>query len=193
MTGERAAGSRRPSPRRRTLLLALAGALVLTAAAAWHWQSQLIGLGARWYLSRIAAREEARGDLTQRRDAVARMQRLLLLTPIDDAYVPELFDLLTAVSTRVSSGQIDLPWAAYVYTSYQRDLILQRPGGVPRRSGNDVESAVRDYVEFYRLEKRPDVQGVRLRDLTGAPQGKSFTVEEIEQAAREGRDLTQEE
>lgn len=177
---------------RRALLIALVG-LALLAGAAWHWQSQLIGAGARWYLARVAAREEARGDLAQRRDAIARMQRLLLLQPIDDVYVPELFDLLTAVSGRVSSGEIDLPWAAYVYTSYQRDLVLQRPGGRPRRAAAAVEAAVREYVEFYRLEKRPDVDGVRLRDLTGRPPGRSFTLEEIEQAHREGRDLTQEE
>jgi hypothetical protein len=177
----------------KRLAFAAIAAFALLGGAAWYWQSHLIGVGARWYLSRIAAAEEGRGDLTQRREAVGRLQRTLLLQPIDDVYVPELFDLMTAVTTRVSSGEIDLSWAAYVYTSYQRDLILQRPGGVPRRSVDEVERAVRDYVEFYRLEKRPDAAGIRLRDLAGAPEGKSFTVEEIEQAAREGRDLTQEE
>jgi len=176
--------------RGRRWTLGVLAILALLGATGWYWQSHLIGAGARWYLARVAAREEASGDLSQRRAAVVRMQRLLLLQPIDDVYVPELFDLLTAVSSRVSSGQIDLPWAAYVYTSYQRDLILQRPGGTPRRPFEQVEAAVREYVEFYRLEKRPDVDGIRLRDLTGAPEGRSFTIEEIEQAVREGRDLT---
>ncbi len=178
--------------RRRGWIIA-AVAVVVGAAAAWHWQSYIIGISARWYLSRVAAGEEARGDLTKRREAVSGMQRTLLLQPLDDAYVPEVFDLLTAVSTRVASGEIDLSWAAFVYTSYQRDLILQRPGGQPRRSLGEVDAAVRGYVDFYRLEKRPDGSGIKLRDLAGAPEGKSFTLEEIEQAAKEGRDLTQEE
>jgi hypothetical protein len=172
--------------RRWGVLSALVVVLGL-AGAAWHWQSQLIGVGARWYLWSIS------GDLAKQRTAVAGMQRTLLLQPVDDVYVPELSDLLAAMSTRVSSGQIDLSWAAYVYTSYQRDLILQRPGATPRRSFDQVEQAVDEYVEFYRLQKRPDTQGVRLRDLAGEGQGRSFTVEEIEQAHREGRDLTQDE
>ncbi|MDX2170811.1 MAG: hypothetical protein SF182_27320 [Deltaproteobacteria bacterium] len=172
--------------RRWRLWLGLGVVVVALAGAAWHWQSQLIGIGGRWYLLSIS------GDLAKQREAVARMQRTLLLQPVADAYVPELSDLLAAMTTRVSSGQIDLPWAAYVYTSYQRDLLLQRPGGVPRRSFDEVETAVNQYVEFYRLEKRPDASGVRLRDLAGEGEGRSFTVEEIEQAHRDGRDLTQE-
>ena len=179
--------------RRRRLLLSAVGGVALVAAAAWSWESQLIGIGARGYLGWVAWREEAGGVLTIRRDTVGRMQRVLLLAPIGDAYVPELFDLLTAVSTRVSSGEIDLSWAAYVYTSYQRDLLRDRAGGVPRRAMPEVEAAVRDYVDFYRLQKRPDTDGLRLSDLAGEPQGKSFTLEEIEQAARDGRDLTREE
>jgi hypothetical protein len=120
------------------------------------------------------------------------MQRMLLLGPPADALVPELFDLITAVSSRVASGEIDFSWAAYVYNSYERDLVRDRPQGVPRRTMPEVEREVARYVQFYALQKRPDVDGVRLRDLAGEPAGRSFTVEEIEQAAREGRDLTRE-
>lgn len=175
------------------ILIGVIGGLALAGFAAWHWESQLIGMAAHSYLGWIAAREDANGDLTKRRAAVAGMQRMLLLSPIDDAYVPELFDLMTAVSTRVSSGAIDYAWAAYVYTSYERDMMRDRPGGAPRRSMPEVEAAVHDYVEFYRLQKRPDVDGVQLRDLAGDSEGKSFTLEEIEQADREGRDLTRDE
>lgn len=178
--------------RLRRALLAAGVLLVLGAAAAWHWQSQLIGMGARWYLSYVAAREEAGGALTSRRQAVARMHRLLLLAPPADPLVPELFDLVTAVSSRVASGQIDFAWAAYVYTSYERDLVRDRPTGAPRRAFAEVEREVERYVEFYALQRRPDAQGVRLRDLAGEPAGESFTLEEIEQAHREGRDLTRE-
>jgi hypothetical protein len=179
--------------RARRVLLGAVGVVALIGVAGWYWESQLIGVGARAYLAWVASREEASGSLDKRREAVSRMQRMLLLQPIDDPYVPELFDLMTAVTTRVSSGEIDYSWAAYVYTSYERDLVRDRPGGAPRRSMPQVEAAVHDYVEFYRLQKRPDSDGVRLRDLAGEPEGKSFTLEEIEQAHREGRDLTQEE
>lgn len=178
--------------RRTRIVLAAALSVVTLAGAGWYWQSELIGVGARWYLKRVAAREEASGSLDERRTAVARMHRMLLLGPPSDVLVPELFDLITAVSSRVASGEIDFPWAAYVYNSYERDLVRDRPQGVPRRTMPEVEREVARYVTFYSLQKRPDAAGVRLRDLAGAPEGRSFTVEEIEQAAREGRDLTRE-
>ena len=167
------------------------GAVAIAAGgvACWHWQSELIGIGARWHLARVAAREEASGNLSRRRDAVAQVHRLLLLAPPRDALVPELFDFLTAVSARVATAEIDLAWAAYLYTSYERDLIGLRPTGTPRRSLAEVESAIAEQVRFYSLRKRPDQPGIRLRDLDGSPPGDSYTVEEIEQAALERRKL----
>jgi hypothetical protein len=174
---------------RRPLLLWAAGLLIVGGLAAWRWQSEIIGVGARLYLGSIAAREEASGALTERRAAVARTQRMLLMGPPPDALVPELFDLITAVSSRVATGEIDLNWAAYVYTSYQRDLVAERPSGTPRRSMAEIETVVAEYVRFYSLRKRPDQSGIRLRDLgPGAPPD-SYTVEEIERAMREGRKL----
>jgi hypothetical protein len=175
------------------IAIGVAALAVAGGAAAWHWQSELIGVGARWYLSRIAAREESSGSLADRRQAVARMHRMLLLAPPVDHLVPELFDLITAVASRVATGEIDWPWAAYVYNSYERDLVRDRPDGTPRRPPPAIEVEVQRYVEFYTLQQRPDADGVRLRDLAGQPAGKSFTLEEIEQAEREGRDLTLEE
>jgi len=175
--------------RRRRIIIGSAVGLVLGGAAAWHWQSELIGYGARWYLSRIAAKEESSGDLAKRRAAVAKVHRLLLLAPPDDRYVPELFDLLRAMSARVASGEIDYAWAAYVFTSYERDLVAERPSGAPRRPMPEVERAVEQYVEFYRLQKRPDVDGATLRALAGDDGGTSYTVDETDKAAREGRKL----
>ena len=43
-------------------------------------------------------------------------------------------------------------------------------------------------VDFFALRKRPDVAGIRLRDLAGRP-ADSYTSDEIERAAREGRRL----
>lgn len=173
--------------RRRSLLAAVA--LLALGGAAWHWQSHLIGLGARWYLSWVASGEEASGSIVERRHAVARIHRALLVQPPDDAQVPELFDLVTVVSARVATGEIDLPWAAYVYTSYWRDLERDRRAGPVRRPRAEVEAKVEEYVQFYALQKRPDVPGMRLSDLTGAG-GESFTVEEIEEAARQGKDVS---
>lgn len=182
----------KPRPSLSRLLVGVALAVAAAGAAGWYWQSELIGVGARWYLARVAAREEASGSLEERRQAVGRMHRLLLLGPPADVLVPELFDLITTVSSRVASGEIDFAWAAYVYNSYERDLVRDRPRGTPRRSLAEIQAEVERYVRFYALQQRPDQSGVRLRDLAGAPAGRSFTVEEIEQAAREGRDLTRE-
>jgi hypothetical protein len=155
--------------RRRLIVLGAAVTAVAVAAALWHWQSEVIGIGARWYLARIAASEEARGDLTRRREIVSQMNRVLFMSPPPDALVPELFDLITAVSSRVATGEINVNWAAYVYSDYQRDMVRDRPGGTPRRSMAQVVAAVDEYVRFYTLQRRPDVPGVRLRDLVGPP------------------------
>jgi len=165
--------------------------LVLGGLAAWHWQSQLIGIGTRWYLARIAAAEEAQGDLSKRRETVHRVNRMLLLQPPPDAWVAELFDLITAVSARVATGEIDLNWAAYIYDSYERDMARDRPDGSPRRTHAEIEDSVLEYVRFYTLQKRPDQKGIDVRALAGADDGETISVEEIEAAKREGRDPTQ--
>lgn len=163
--------------------------LLVLAAAGWIWRNELVGVATRVYLARLAAAEEDSGDLTQRRAAVARVHRMLLMQPPADALVPELFDLLGALTPRVSSGEINLDWAAYVYTSYMRDLTRDRPRGTPRRSSGEIDAAVAEYVHFYTLQKRHDVPAPGLRAVTGQPEGESYTVEEIERAAREGREI----
>ena len=82
-------------------------------------------------LQRIGDEDRASGDLTRRRDVVAGLNRSLLMSPPDDLHVPEMFDLVTAMAPRMTAREISPQWAAYIYTSYQRDLINDRPGGVP--------------------------------------------------------------
>jgi hypothetical protein len=53
----------------------------------------------------------------------------------------------------------------------------------------EVTAEIERYVEFYALQQRPDAPGIRLNDMAGRPAGTSYTVEEIERAAREGRRL----
>lgn len=172
--------------RRRRLLIAL-GVVLATGLAAWHWQSELIGLSAKWYLQRIAASDGGSG-ITKRRDVVDRMHRLLLMPPAPDPMVGELFDLVTALSTRVANGSVSLNWAAYIYTGYLRDMVRDRPNGTPVRTPEEVTAELDRTVEFYAVGKRPDVPGIRLSDITGVGTD-SYTVEEIDQAAREGREL----
>jgi hypothetical protein len=174
--------------RRRRLLWVLALAVAL-GAAAWHWQSVLIGRSASWWLTRVAAREEATGDLSRRRTVVTSIHRQLLMPPPADSLVPELFDFVTALSSRVASGEISFPWAAYVYTSYQRDVVRDRPAGRPRRTPAAIAARVDEYVRFYALRKRPEVEGVRVPGLLGVDGDDVITLEEIEQAERDGRTI----
>lgn len=168
--------------------LAIAALVVVTSVVgAWSYQSEIIGVAARLYLQRVASREDQSGDLTRRRQAIADLHRQLLIAPPIDAMVPELFDFLTQLSSRVASGEVSLAWGAYLYTSHLRDIVA-RPDGVTRASAEQLAAKIQEGVEFFYLRKRPDVPGARVKDLWD--DGESFTVEEIEQAEREGRDLT---
>jgi len=171
---------------RRRLLVVLA-ALVISGAFVWRYQSELIGIGARWYLDRVAAREASTGDVAGRRALLVRVHRLLLMPPPPDAMVPELFDFVTLLSYRVATGAISLNWAAYLYSNHERDLVRDRPEGTPPHTHEELEAELEKDAVFFALRKRPDVPGVRFGDLIGG--GQSYTVEEIEKAEREGRRL----
>jgi hypothetical protein len=165
------------------LLLVVAGAV-----AAWYWQSQLIGTAGRWYLSRIAASENENGSVAKRRDILAQMNRYMLMPAPDDALVPELFDLVTQLSSRVATGEISLNWAAYIYTAYQRDMIQQRPDGKPRRSPDEVGVQLAHYIEFFNIQKRPDQRGVTINDLMGTGDD-VITLDEIQEAEKKGKSI----
>jgi hypothetical protein len=172
----------------KRILLGVLLLLVVGGAAAWYWQSQLIGNAGKWYLGRIAARENASGSLDERRRMLAQMNRYMLMPPPDDALVPELFDLVTQLSSRVATGEISLNWAAYIYTTYQRDMIQQRPDGTPRRSPDEVGQQLARYVEFFQIKKRPDQRGVTVSDLMGTGDD-VISLEEIEEAERTGKEI----
>jgi len=172
---------------RRRITIAFLATLVGGGALAWRYQSEIIGSALRFYLQRVAAAEEKSGDLGQRRRAVARLHRQLLIAAPPDSLVPELFDFIIQLSARTASGEISLAWGAYLYTSHLRDA-MQRPAGAPRQDSTRLAAEIQKGVEFYYLQKRPDVAGFQVKDLWD--DGESYTVEEIEQAAREGRDLT---
>ena len=171
--------------RRRVLLAALVLAIV-AAVLTWRWQSQLIGLGGRWYLARIAARDVAAGEIVRRRAVLARVHAMLLMPPPSPGSVEELYDLATLLAYPVATGAISLGWASYLYTSHARDLARDRPNGTPRRTPDELRTELAGSVDFFALQKRPDVAGIRLRDLAGRP-AHSYTLDEIERATREGR------
>jgi hypothetical protein len=165
------------------LLVLLAGGV-----AAWYWQSQLIGHAGSWYLGHIAASENQTGSVAKRRDILAQLNRYMLMPAPDDALVPELFDLVTQLSSRVATGEISLNWAAYIYTAYQRDMIQQRPNGTPRRSPDEVGAQLAHYIEFFSIQKRPDAKGVTINDLMGTGDD-VITLDEIQEAEKSGKSI----
>ena len=171
--------------RGRLLVVAIVAAAAL---AAWRYQSKLIGIAAGHYLMRVAAGDEAHGDVDGRQRLLEQIHRRLLMPTPLPAMVPELFDLATLLSSRVASGDVSLNWAAYLYTSYWRELGQERPSGLPRRPKEEVQMVLDRQVAFFAIQKRPDVPGVRVGDLVGGG-GDSISLEEIEAAEREGREL----
>jgi len=116
-------------------------------------QLQLPANGAE--LRKIAAAEEAKKELTRRRELVAGIDRQLLMPPPDDLFVPELFDFVVALAPRMESGVVSPAWASYLYTTYQRELQEKRPDGHPRREAADIEPVIDGYIEFYQIRLDP--------------------------------------
>ena len=100
-------------------------------------------------LRRIAERDQAAGTLAGRHSLLTDLNRQVLMAPPDDAVVPELFDLVTAMAPRMASGAISPAWASYVYTSHQQNLVRDRG---PRRSPAELERVLDDYVEYFHLQ-----------------------------------------
>ncbi len=105
-------------------------------------------------LRAIAADEEPRGEIARRREVLTGFNRQLLMPPPADAIVPELFDLVVLMAPHLESGDISPAWAGYLYTTYQRDLVRDRPTGLPRRSREQIAGEVERSIEFYHLQAR---------------------------------------
>ncbi len=172
----------------RRLLVALA-VLAAVGVAAWHWQSQLFGMGARWGLERVGAREAQSGELSERREIVARMNRTLLMPPPPDALVPELFDVVTDLSSRVATGEVSLEWAAWIYTTYQQDMLRDRPNGAPARTPDQVQTELARLRDFYAIQHRPDARGITVGDMLGGTGDDTITLDEIEDADKTGKHI----
>jgi hypothetical protein len=153
--------------------------IVVGGVVAWRKQSVVIGSMAQWYLSRVAESENATGQLDRRREILANVNRQLFMPPPSDGLVPELFDFVTLVSKRVATGEISLNWVAYLYTTYQRDMVEKRPTGTPRRSMGEVHAELDRLVAFYAIQKRPDQDGIKVGDILGTGED-TITLDEIE-------------
>lgn len=171
----------------RGRVLAL-GILVVAAFAVWRYQSELIGIAAERYLVRVAAADDRHGETSGRQRLLEQIHRRLLMPAPPAAMVPELFDLVTLLSSQVASGDVSLNWAAYLYTGYWRELGQQRPSGMPRRRKEDLQTILDRQVAFFAIRKRPDVPGVRVGDLLGTGDD-TISLDEIEAAEQEGREL----
>jgi len=175
-------------PRRRwaRVLVVLVPVLAAGGVFAWQRQSVIIGSAAEWYLSRVAESENTSGKLEHRKQILAGLNRQLLMPAPPDALVPELFDLVTVVSSRVATGDISLNWVAYLYTTYQRDMVDRRPTGTPRRTLDEVRAEIDRLVRFYAIQKRPDQDGIKVGDILGAGDD-VISLDEIEAAEKSGR------
>jgi hypothetical protein len=175
-------------PKRRwaRVVLVLLAVLVVGGAFAWRYQSVLIGRAAEWYLSRVAESENTSGKLERRKEILTTLNRQLLMPAPPDALIPELFDLVTLVSSRVATGEISLNWVAYLYTTYQRDMLQQRPTGMPRRSFEQVHAELERLVQFFSIKKRPDQQGIKVGDILGTGDD-VISLDEIEEAEKSGK------
>ncbi len=174
--------------RRLFLVRGLVAVLAIVGVGAWRYQGEIIGSGARWSLERISALEEGTGDIANRRGIIETIHRRLLMPPPPDGMVPELFDYVTLLSARVASGEVTLNWAAYLYSGYARDLVRDRPDGTPRRSDDELRALLDREVAFFAIRKRPHAEGFGVGDLIGQG-GDTITLDEIEAAEREGREL----
>jgi hypothetical protein len=170
----------------RRVLLVLLAIVVVGGLLAWRYQSVLIGSGAEWYLSRVAQDENTSGKLDRRKEILANINKQLLMPAPPDPLVPELFDLVTLVSSRVATGDISLNWVAYLYTTYQRDMVQQRPDGTPRRSLEDVRAELERLVRFYAIKKRPEQDGIKVGDLLGTGDD-VISLDEIEESEKSGK------
>ena len=175
-------------PRRRWARVLLSIVLVssIGGASAWRRQSELIGGVAEWYLGRVATAENTTGTLDRRKAILANVNRQLLMPPPPETLVPELFDLVTLVASRVATGEISLNWVAYIYTTYQRDMTEQRPTGTPRRTADEVQAEVDRLVRFYAIQKRPEQHGIKVGDILGTGDD-VISLEEIEAAEHSGQ------
>ena len=104
-------------------------------------------------LRRVAAEDDPPKRVERRMRIISGVQRQLLMAPVDDALVPEMFDVLVALAPHMESGTVSATWASYIYTTYERDLAKERPTGTPRRSRVEIDRALGELVAYYHIRE----------------------------------------
>ena len=101
-------------------------------------------------LRRVAAEDDPPKRLERRTRIISGVQSQLRMAPVDDALVPEMFDLLVALAPRMESGTVSPAWASYIYKTYERNLAKERPNGTPRRTRVEIDWALGELIAYYR-------------------------------------------
>ena len=63
-------------------------------------------------LHRVAAEDDPPKHLERRTRILSGVQRQLLMAPLDEALVPEMFDVLVALAPQMESGTVSPAWAS---------------------------------------------------------------------------------
>jgi hypothetical protein len=87
---------------------------------------------------------------------IRHVHQVLLLDPAPPEIEAELYDYFLLISERAATGEISPWWAAYLYTSYYRDMLRDRPKGEPRRTREELRAHLQAEVDYYFIRKRPD-------------------------------------
>jgi hypothetical protein len=106
-------------------------------------------------LRRVAAEDDPPKRLERRTRIISGVRRQLLMAPLDDALVPEMFDVLVALAPRMESGTVSAAWASWIYTTYERDLAKERPTGTPRRTRVEIDRALGALIAYYHIRENP--------------------------------------
>jgi len=106
-------------------------------------------------LRRVAAEDDPPKHLERRVKILSGVHRQLLMAPLDDTLVAEMFDVLSALAPQMEAGTVSPAWASYIYTTYARDLTKERPTGRPRRTHVEIDRTLAAMVAYYGVRTNP--------------------------------------
>lgn len=89
---------------------------------------------------------------------IRHVHEVLLLRPAPPEIEPELYDFYLLISERAATGEISAWWAAYLYTNYFRDMMRDRPAGIPRRTREELRAHLQRQMDYYYIRKRPEAR-----------------------------------
>lgn len=87
---------------------------------------------------------------------IRHVHEVLLIPPAPPEVMGELYDYYLLISERAATGEISAWWAAYLYTNYFRDMLRDRPNGIPRRTREELRQHLQREMDYYFIRKRPE-------------------------------------